>query len=150
LPVTWRGENDQHLVIISACFWNGESMSPGQGLLRHTYSQAEMLRWLTCMRNRRGRLRNQGQSLLASGLRQTSGEGGARGRIRDQRVGLAEKRVERNLTEPTGVEFSVANLTMFVPPYGNLYPKMQLVLSQQQLNSSNPPPTEMARRECIN
>jgi hypothetical protein len=83
-------------------------MSPGQGLLRHTYLQAEMLRWLTCMRNRRGRLRNQGQSLLASELRQTSGEGGARGRIRDQRVGPALKRAEKNRPEPTGFEPSVA------------------------------------------
>ena len=84
-------------------------MSPGQGLLRHTFSQAEMPRWLICMRNRRGRLRNQGQSLLTSGLRQTSGEGGVRGRIREQRVGLAGKRAERNRTEPTGFEFSVTN-----------------------------------------
>jgi hypothetical protein len=63
LPVAWRGGNDQHLVIISACFWNGESMSPAQGLLRHLCSRAAMLRWLTCMRNRRGRLRNQGARL---------------------------------------------------------------------------------------
>ncbi len=26
LPVTWRGGNDQQLVITSACFWNGESV----------------------------------------------------------------------------------------------------------------------------
>ena len=98
-------------------------MSPGQGLLRHPYSQVEMLRWLSCMRNRRGRLRNQGQSLLASGLRQTSGEGGARGRIREQHVGLAGKRAERNRTEPTGVEFSVTNFLPLPCPVWETVPQ---------------------------
>ncbi len=61
--------------------------------------------------NRSGRLRNQGQSLLTSGLRQTNGEGEARGRIRDQRVGPAGERAERNLTEPTGFEPAIFCVT---------------------------------------
>ena len=48
------------------------------------------------VRNRRSRIRDRGQILLASGLRQTSGEGGSRGRVRDQRVGPALKRAKRN------------------------------------------------------
>jgi hypothetical protein len=75
------------------------------------------------MRNRRGRLRNQGQSLLASGLSQTSGEGGARGRIRDQRVGLAGKGAERNRPEPTDVECSVTNFLPLPYPFWHIISK---------------------------
>ena len=39
---------------------------------------------------------NEKQNLLPSAFSPTSGEGGARGRMRDQRVGPALKRAERN------------------------------------------------------
>ena len=45
----------------------------------------------------------EGESLLGSGRRQTSGEGGSKGRIRDQRVGLAGKRAERNQNGTDGL-----------------------------------------------
>src|SRR5512142_1073070 len=64
-----------------------------------------------------------GRSLLASELRQTSGEGGSKGRIRDQCMGLAGKRAERNLTEPAGVGFSVTNFISLPYPFWNTVSK---------------------------
>jgi hypothetical protein len=54
----------------------------------------------------------EGQSLLATGLRQARRKEVSRGRLRDQGMGPAGIWVESNRPEPTGYDYAVAN---FIP-----------------------------------